>query len=362
MTSPKPDLPQPALPPSQITPALAQAVAAEGLMHLFRMLTPEGRFIYAHAEGDPEAVLPGYNMLRHCGTLWFMLSAVNALNLPLLKTESRALAAGISYAGARMKRPGWAPGLAIVTNGQIKLGGVGLALLMLSEYREARAQAKASPTRTLAKSSLPEALSATMAGLADYALSQERPGQVADFHHKRALTDGQDDGFHSDYYTGEALFGLIAGGADPARTAPLAEALMQRGYGIDVQSHWMAYAACAACDHSLVPDDLGRSYLGQLLTAITTDTAYRDRCESTPIACRSEALVRFLWLDRRHPGRFFAPAQLALIRETLTYNLGLQLRWFRRGQFRKGDTDSKVQIDYIQHNAMAFLAWAQLHA
>ena len=355
--------PLPALPPSQITPALAQAVATEGLLHLFRILTPEGRFIYAHREDDPEAVLPGYNMLRHCGTLWFMLSAVNALHLPLLQTESRALAAGIGYAGARMKRPSWAPGLALVTNGQVKLGGVGLALLMLSEYRAGRAPAaELAPGSRLLKAPLPAALSATMTGLGDYALSQERPGQVADFHHKRALTDGYDAGFHSDYYTGEALFGLIAAGADPARTAPIAQALMARGYGIDVQSHWMAYAACAACDHSLVPDDLGRSYLGQLLTAITTDTAYRDRCESTPIACRSEALVRFLWLDRRHPGRFFAPAQLALIRETLTYNLGLQLRWFRRGQFRKGDTDSKVQIDYIQHNAMAFLAWAQLHA
>ena len=339
--------------PSDVTPQLALAVAAEGLAHLFRMLPPEGRFIYAHKEDDPAAILPGYNMLRHCGTLWFMLTAIRALRLPLLQTEARALAAGLSHAGRRMARPGWAPGLALVTNGQVKLGGVGLALLALSDYRHM--------VDTLPKPRLPAPLPDTLIGLCDYALSQERPGRPADFHHKRALADGHDSGFFSDYYTGEALFGLISAGAPAIRTAEIAQTLMRQGYGIDVQSHWMAYAACAACDAGQVPDDLARSYLGQLAGAIAGNTAYRDRAESTPIACRSEALVRFLWLDQRHPGRFFTPADLVQIRQTLTENLALQLRWFRRGQFRKGDDSAKVQIDYIQHNAMSFLGWALLH-
>ena len=122
--------------PEAVTPHLAMAVAAEGLAHLFRLLGPGGRFTYAHRENDPEAVLPGYNMLRHCGTLWFMLTAVRALRLPLLDTEARALSAGLSYAGKRMARPDWAPGLALVTKGEVKLGGVGLALLALSDYRQ----------------------------------------------------------------------------------------------------------------------------------------------------------------------------------------------------------------------------------
>lgn len=338
--------------PEAVTPHLAMAVAAEGLAHLFRLLGLGGRFTYAHRENDPEAVLPGYNMLRHCGTLWFMLTAVRALRLPLLQTEARALSAGLSYAGKRMARPDWAPGLALVTKGEVKLGGVGLALLALSDYRQM--------PDLLPKPRLPAPLADTLIGLSDYALSQERPGKPGDFHHKRRLADGHDSGFFSDYYTGEALFGLIASGAPAARTAPVAQALMKQGYGIDVQSHWMAYAACAACDAGLVPDDLGRAYLGALSGAITGDAAYRNRAESTPIACRSEALARFLWLDKRHPGRFLAPADLVQIRRTLTENLALQLRWFRRGQFRKGDASDKVQIDYIQHNAMAFLAWAQL--
>ncbi len=343
----------PALPPEAVTPELAQAVAVEGLLHLFRLLGADGAFVYAHAEDDPAAVLEGYNMLRHCGTLWFMLSAVNALELPLLKTEARALAAGIGYAGRRMQAPDWAPGLALVTKGKVKLGGVGLALLMLSEARESAG---------LPRLKLPLALAPCMEALSEYALAQQRPGPDAgDFHHRRLFDGGLDDGFHSDYYTGEALFGLIAAGAPAARTAPVAEALMRRGYGIEVQSHWMGYAACAACDAGLVPDTLGRAYLADLLTAITTDTAYRDRRESTPIACRSEALARFLWLDRRHPGRFFDAEQIARIDATLRMNLALQLRWFRRGQFRRGDASDRVQIDFVQHNAMAFLSYAMLH-
>ena len=344
------------LPPEALTPDLARAVAAEGLAHLFRMLRPDGSFIYAHKMDDPEADLPGYNMLRHCGTLWFMLRAVNVLRLPLLKTEARALRAGIGYAGRRMQAVDWAPGLALVTGNKVKLGGVGLALLMLPEY----ARAMAPKAAGLRAPRLPMPLPETMAALGAYAFAQQDKADPARFAHMRHASDGQDDGFHSDYYTGEALFGLIASGADPTLTAPVAEALMQQGYGIDVQSHWMSYAAAEACARGLVSQDLGRDYLGALLAAITTDPTYRARAESTPIACRSEALAHFLWLEQQAPGRFFDAAQIASLKRCLRENLALQLRWFRRGQFRKGDASDKVQIDYIQHNAMAFLAWSLL--
>ncbi|WP_151719945.1 hypothetical protein [Gemmobacter serpentinus] len=342
--------------PDALTPDLARAVAAEGLAHLFRMLRPEGSFIYAHKMDDPEAEIEGYNMLRHCGTLWFMLRAVNVLRLPLLKTEARALRAGVGYAGRRMRAVDWAPGLALVTGGRVKLGGVGLALLMLPEY----ARAMAPDAAALRAPRLPMDLPDTMAALGTYAFAQQDKADPARFAHMRQAEDGHDEGFHSDYYTGEALFGLIASGADPALTGPVAEALMQQGYGIDVQSHWMSYAAAEACARGLVPQDLGRDYLGALLAAIVTDDSYRNRAESTPIACRSEALAHFLWLDTQAPGRFFTPEQIRDLKRCLRENLALQLRWFRRGQFRRGDAHDKVQIDYIQHNAMAFLAWSML--
>lgn len=350
-----PDL-APPIAPAALTAALARAIAAEGLAHLFRMLRPDGSFIYAHKMDDPEAELPGYNMLRHCGTLWFMLRAVNVLRLPLLQTEARALRAGIGYAGRRMQAVDWAPGLALVTGGRVKLGGVGLALLMLPEYGRAMATDGAG----LRAPRLPASLDETMAALGRYALAQQDRDDPARFSHIRSATDGHDEGFHSDYYTGEALFGLIASGADPALTGPVATALMQQGYGIAVQSHWMSYAAAEACARNLVPRDLGRAYLGALLETITADLSYRDRAESTPIACRSEALAHFLWLETQAPGRFFTPEQIGALKHCLRENLALQLRWFRRGQFRRGDSNDKVQIDYIQHNAMAFLAWSML--
>ena len=48
------------------------------------------------------------------------------------------------------------------------------------------------------------------------------------------------------------------------------------------------------------------------------------------------------------------------VRKRVAENLALQLDWYKDGQFWKGDGDRKVQIDYIQHNATAFLHWAML--
>ena len=56
-------------------------IVADSLAHLVRLVRPDGRFVYAHPAGHPDMPLDGYNMLRHCGTLWFMLRAVNDMGL-----------------------------------------------------------------------------------------------------------------------------------------------------------------------------------------------------------------------------------------------------------------------------------------
>ena len=47
-------------------------VVRECLEHLFRLVGPNGRFIYAHRADRVDEQLDGYNMLRHCGTVWSM--------------------------------------------------------------------------------------------------------------------------------------------------------------------------------------------------------------------------------------------------------------------------------------------------
>jgi hypothetical protein len=116
----------PALP----DPAASRRIVAEGFGHLLRLIGPAGRFTYAHPMGRPDEVLPGYNLLRHCGTLWFMLRAANEGAVDA--SGARApLTAAVGYIVGRLVAPGWMPGpaLALRSKASLKLGGAGLASL-----------------------------------------------------------------------------------------------------------------------------------------------------------------------------------------------------------------------------------------
>lgn len=321
-------------------------IVLASLAHLVGLIGPSGRFVYAHPAGRPDLALDGYNMLRHCGTLWFMLRAVNDLDLAPDAATTRALATATAYAGQRMERPHWVAGdaLALVTKGAVKTGGIGLALVMLSEYRRAL-------QRGLPQPDLPLDLDGTIAALQTYALAQIDGGDLL---HKRQIADGAVLPFRSGFYTGEALLGLFSTGCRDSRMIAVTEALVARRYGLPEQSHWMAYAACEAAERGLLGDERLIGYLSDLMAGMIGQDGYRARRASTPIACRTEALTRFALLCDRWPGRFAPELRTAALR-TADENLTLQLDWYRDGQFWKGDGDDKVQIDYIQHNATAFL-------
>ena len=336
-------------PATALTPDDCRQVVLASLSHLLRLIGDNGRFVYAHPAGWPDQVLGGYNMLRHCGTLWFMLRAVNDLGLDLPNAQRESLARALGYVTARLERPVWTPvpSLALVTKGAVKTGGIGLALLMLEEFRRAE-------PRGLEAGGVP--LAATIEGLQAYALAQI---EGHDFLHKRLIADGTVLPFRSGYYTGEALFGLFVTGCTDPALLTTAEALIARRYGVAEQSHWMAYAACEAAMRGLIAEARITGYITDLITAIIDQDAYRGRRHSTPIACRTEALTRFAQLCDQWPGRFPADLRSAALR-VADENLGLQLGWYADGQFWKGDDDRTVQIDYIQHNATAFLTRMQL--
>ena len=332
--------------PAPVTKPECLQVVSASLSHLLRLIGPKGRFVYAHPAGRPEAVLDGYNMLRHCGTLWFMLRALNDMGLEMPPATGAVLGRAVAYAAKKFERPVWidTPSLALVTKGAVKTGGVGLALVMLEEYRRAL-------PRGLDPAAVPLGLEASIAGLQTYALEQIEGG---DFLHKRLIADGTVLPFRSDYYTGEALLGLMVTGCTDPRLMAATEALVARRYGVAEPSHGMAYAACEAAGRGLIAEARIVGYLTDLVTAIIEQDSYRARRQSTPVACRSEALTRFVMLYDRWPGRFPPALRAAALRVTHE-NLALQLGWYAEGQFWKGDGDDKVQIDYIQHNATAFL-------
>lgn len=329
--------------------AVSQSVdlVAASLAHLARIVLGNGRFIYAHEADDVANPHDGYNLLRHCGTVWFMARAAHFLNDPAPIEDIRR---ATGYIARKLEPAPWAkpdaPSLALVGNGMVKLGGLGLGLLALS----------ATGTLPGALPDLPLGLSETVTRMRRYALDEI---EGDDFRHKRILATGEVTPFRSDYYTGEAIFGLLVTGPVDADLARVTTTLMRHGYGFAQQSHWMAYAACEAVERGVVSEALGSAYLTGLMEAILGDAHYRSRRQSTPIACRTEALTRTLLLARDRPD-LLAPDLLARMKSHAAENLQLQLDWYANGQFWKGDDSRKVQIDYIQHNATAFLHWAML--
>ncbi len=335
-----------------ILPA-SDSIVQASLAHLVRIVQDKGKFIYAHDAGDITAVYEGYNLLRHCGTVWFMAHASNLLpgraDPDLLSAIGRATA----FLGNRLLPTPWAapdrPSLGLVGNGAVKLGGLGLGLLALTEVA-------ALPALVLPPNALPHPMPDTMSRMRQYALDEI---EGDDFRHKRDFATGEVLGFRSDYYTGEAIFGLLMSGPTTPDLTRVTTALMRKGYGFAQQSHWMAYAACEAVARNVVAEALGSAYLSGLMEAILGDDHYRTRRQSTPIACRTEALTRVLLLARDHPG-LLSKDLLDRIRTHAAENLALQIDWYADGQFWKGDDARKVQIDYIQHNATAFLHWGLL--
>lgn len=333
-------------PLARITPDQSRQIVGAALDHLTRIVLPNGRFVYAHEAGDIGRVHDGYNLLRHCGTLWFMARASGFGHLRAQDAIRRAA----GYLAGKLEPAPWArpdaPSLALVGKGMVKLGGLGLGLLALSEVGRIPG----------ALPDLPLGLAETITRMRTYALDEI---EGDDFRHKRVLATGEVTGFRSDYYTGEAIFGLLVTGPTTDDLTHVTTTLMRQGYGWAQQSHWMAYAACEAVARGVVPEALGSAYLTRLMEAILGDPHYRARRQSTPIACRSEALTRVLLLSREVPG-LLSPDLIARIRTHTAENLALQLDWYADGQFWKGDDARKVQIDYIQHNATAFLHWAML--
>lgn len=317
----------------------ALAVAESGALHLAALVRPDGRFVYRYTPQGRET--GSYNLLRHCGTVWSMCSV--APHRPHLDTVVHRAKFALDWLlQSRVRR--YKDGLCVISKGNMaKLGGAGLAVLACA----AVAKAINDPTYL-----------DTAEEFGRFILGRRRPD--GDFAHKLVLDTGRVTGFRSDYYTGEALFALAIlqkCRPDAAWEAALSDSLSQlsdRDYGVPQQSHWMMYALAEAAP--ILGPRVHLDYAARIARHIIEHKGYRQRRMSTPIACRTEALMAFLgFLD-------MAGAQDHLLVseafEDVERNLQLQLEWRHpNGGFAKGDHLPQVQIDYVQHNISAFLAY-----
>src|SRR5262245_30729465 len=110
-------------------------IATEGAVCLARLVNNGGRFRYRFDPDKPEETT-GYNILRHCGTIWAMVEISNRLGLlPEVATAATRAIERLIARNIMAYRGG--PARCVVGNDSVKLGGSGLAILALLEIAEA---------------------------------------------------------------------------------------------------------------------------------------------------------------------------------------------------------------------------------
>jgi len=325
-------------------------VAIEGAQCMARLVDRRGKFLYRY-DPDTRAPAKGYNILRHCGSIWAMTEVANSVGpLPEVVEAARRAVDWLIDKHIRPYRSTVTQ--CVVAADNVKLGGNGLAILALLE---------------LAKATGTDEHIGLARELAGYVLLQQRPD--GDFHHKRRFSTDELLKFRSDYYTGEALFGLlrlsaVTGEGRWVEASETSEQLLARqDYGVPQQSHWMLYALEQL--HALRPNALYRNHARAIADNIVQLPGYRAEGRSTPIACRSEGLLAFIRLCTAIPADeaerpAFDRAAMAS-RETVHDNLELQLTYRHpEGSFLHSRERNQVQIDYIQHNISSFLGYGRL--
>lgn len=320
-------------------------VARAGAQRIADITDADGRMRYRY-DVATGTLHDDYNMLRHLGTTWALLDvAKSAPDMPQLRDAATralgyALKTSIRFFGAPDR-------LCVEEEGVIKLGGNGLAMLAVL------AQHDVSPSPQLVS---------VAEGLGRYVIDQRQDG--GDLAHKRSFATGRLIRFKSDYFTGEALFGLmrlyeVTGDEVWLDAVADCEAVLApQDYGVPEQSHWCLYALELLYRHR--PERLFLDHAVRIARHTLDRPRYRRGGRSTPVACRSEGLAAFLRLAKTADGQV-DPQLVGDARAAVAHNLGLQMRHrlpdgaFVRGGLANGATE--VRIDYIQHNVSAFLAW-----
>jgi hypothetical protein len=321
-------------------------VARTGAARLAQLTGKNGRFRYSY-DSQTMTVSKSYNLLRHCGTIWSMMEVSNRLG-PLPDVASAANRAMEWLITEKIMPYRDGPARCMVDKDNVKLGGGGLAILALVELAEAK----------------PEKRFIELArDLGEYILLQRKDD--GDFIHKRNYWTDKPNDFVSNYYTGEALFGLLrlyhATGDrswyEEARSSELR--LAERDYGVPERSHWMLYALEQF--QRIDPQPLYREHARRIADSIIFSGAGRDTNRSTPMACYSEALLAYVRLCRRLPASAAIEYEIEECMAVVRENLELQLAYrLPDGGFIRGRGKTDVQIDYIQHNISAFLGFGLL--
>lgn len=320
-------------------------VAHAGAICLANLIQKNGSYKYRY-DSQSGDLLEGYNVLRHAGTVWAMLDVYRTVSDDRILVCCRQAVRYLldtylsffrSYNNA-----------CICEENIIKLGGNALSILALISLFEITQD---------------RFLLVIAEQLAQFILAQRTEnGRLV---HKRYFQSGKISDFHSMYYTGEALFALLALYRLTQQTQwyeavrEIEKELAPQDYGVEEQSHWMLYFLELLSNYEASP--LYYHHAKKIVLHILENPEYLSWERSTPIACRSEGLLAFLRMKRPENVEDKALCERCL--EQIQFNLNKQLAFrLPDGSFIRGGNDRRkdeVRIDYIQHNISSFLHFSR---
>jgi len=347
------------------------SAAVSGGHYLTREVDPVGRFTYSYLPKTDE-VPDSYNILRHAGTLYSMLELYDVTrDGALLRSAQRAL--DDLAASALPCQLGGEEQVCIVEEDEVKLGGNALAAVALAKYIEVtgdrtRLSDLVAWGRTLQALQYPD----------------------GNFIHKVTYPFGENSGFVSEYYPGEALLALVRiYGQDPDQgwldTAEKGAQYLIKVRDADLvveeltHDHWLLYALNELFRHR--PDPLYLDHAMRIAQAIVLaqnrDPEYPDWLgsyyeppRSTPTATRTEGLCAAYQLARDFETSLSAEDILEAMELGIAFQLQTQFRpesllYVRDpqrslGGFHYSLTNFRIRIDYVQHNISGLLCTAQV--
>ncbi|MFA1821443.1 beta-L-arabinofuranosidase domain-containing protein [Virgibacillus oceani] len=336
-------------------------------------VNPKGKFAYIYNPED-STVPSKYNILRHAGTTYSMLETYE-----LMPDEGlmRAIERAIKYLMTKVENTeiNGKKAQVIVEKDAAKLGGNGLAIVALAKYTQLTGDEQYIP--------LMQNMATWMGEL------QDDSGKFAI--HKQIFSTGEDSGFVSHYYPGEAILALCRLYQIDKNEKWLDLAENEANYLINVRDvnedldsiahdHWLLYAlndlyrerpkemylkhSFFICEailkiHRLDPNKYNQEWLGSF--------GSHEKAPSTPTACRSEGLGAAYRLAQDHNHTKEAEQYKNAMREAIKFQLQMHLKpesvmYYRNKKFclgavHQGLTNYELRNDYTQHNISSFISY-----
>lgn len=345
-------------------PEISQAAQLAG-EYIVRMTGEEGKYVY---EFDPATGedLGGYNILRHGGTIYALLEWYK------VSGDGEALMAAqraIAYLFERViPCPNMEDALCVIERNEIKLGGNGLALLALATYEQATGD---------------DQYRETAEQLAEWIVGVQN--EAGDFTIHKMDMEGRPDDFRSEYYPGEAMYGLMRL-YELDQNETWLEAVQQGSTHIIASrkdtyfknlpaDHWLLYALNEL--HKVDPDEryalfAERTAWQIILSQVRAGVArpeftggFYDPPRGAPTATRMEGLHAAHAMFERTNRTYTQQATQNSLALGIDFLVRLQLSDKRINSYSfvpeslggvpATFDDHSVRIDYVQHALSAFI-------